>query len=296
MRRIWPEAPVLCSILILLCAVVLCIADVEEGMPLGCQMIAPKGDDAKKQCIATTVPVTDTRVIAIGDIHGEYAGLLEDLFYANITSDRHACTWRPQQVPTVLVQMGDMVDRGPGALETMVCLRSLQKEAPQHNAKVVRLIGNHELWWLTGLFHDRHKQADTPDKIRSFWEMLTTDIKSGAVQMAYLHRINGVPLVFVHAGYNPKFIKYLAKQGAHSAEEIVNHAITSLRTAVSRCTGIPCKTIKGELYDAGPDRGGAGIGGPLWTDFGTLEAAVNAKQLQVDFLQSKCASCSFGCD
>lgn len=82
------------------------------------------------------------RIIAIGDIHGSYDGLLQDLFAANITTSTEGCDWKRQDVPTLLVQMGDMVDRGPGALESLECLRHLQATAADFNSKVVRLLGS----------------------------------------------------------------------------------------------------------------------------------------------------------
>ncbi len=86
--------------------------------------------------------VAENRVIAIGDIHGSYDGLLEDLFAANITSSLQSCQWKKQETTTLLVQMGDMVDRGAGALESLECLRHLQSTASDNNAQVVRLLGS----------------------------------------------------------------------------------------------------------------------------------------------------------
>ena len=83
-----------------------------------------------------------TRVIAIGDIHGSYVGLLEDLYDANITTSRDICVWRPQQTRTLLVQSGDLVDRGPGALESFKCLQNLQNTASEYNGEVVRILGS----------------------------------------------------------------------------------------------------------------------------------------------------------
>lgn len=93
-------------------------------------------------CTMSSGLPSNKRVIAIGDIHGAYEGLLEDLFYANITTSISSCSWRSQTTPTLVVQMGDMVDRGAGALESLECLRTLQSTASDFNAKVVRLLGS----------------------------------------------------------------------------------------------------------------------------------------------------------
>lgn len=96
-------------------------------------------------CSILSENVGENRVIAIGDIHGSYDGLLTDLFAANITTAPTACEWKSQDVSTLLVQMGDMVDRGPGALESLECLRHLQATAADFNSKVVRLLGSKSL-------------------------------------------------------------------------------------------------------------------------------------------------------
>jgi 2',3'-cyclic-nucleotide 2'-phosphodiesterase (5'-nucleotidase family) len=84
----------------------------------------------------------DLRVIAIGDIHGSYNGLLENLFTSNITTSAASCQWKHQNFPTLLVQSGDIVDRGSGSLEALECLRSLQDSAAAYNAEVVRMFGS----------------------------------------------------------------------------------------------------------------------------------------------------------
>lgn len=103
----------------------------QEKKALACQL-AGKREAVKNE----------ERIVAIGDIHGSYNGLLEDLFYANLTKERHSCEWRRQPTHTILVQMGDLVDRGPGALPALECLRKLQAEAEGFNAKVIRLLGS----------------------------------------------------------------------------------------------------------------------------------------------------------
>jgi predicted MPP superfamily phosphohydrolase len=82
------------------------------------------------------------RLIAIGDIHGAYNGMLLNFYQSGITVSKSSCEWRNQSTPTVLVQTGDVVDRGPGVFEAFKCLRKLQSEAAFYNSKVVRLLGS----------------------------------------------------------------------------------------------------------------------------------------------------------
>ena len=118
-----------------------------SGRPLACQM-----KDRHEQCTQDErenyqpEQHDNRRVIAIGDVHGSYTGLLDLLYNANITVSRDQCNWREQgdksDQGVILVQVGDIVDRGPQAWEAFACLRSLQKQAPLYNSKVVRLIGS----------------------------------------------------------------------------------------------------------------------------------------------------------
>ena len=92
--------------------------------------------------------LSSPRIVVIGDVHGSANGLLEVLYQAEITVDDKSCFWKDQSVEgTILVQIGDIVDRGDQALEAWLCLNSLQSSPPE-GSKVVRILGNHELWWL----------------------------------------------------------------------------------------------------------------------------------------------------
>lgn len=82
------------------------------------------------------------RIIAVGDVHGSLDGLLEDIHAAGLVSGPKSCEWVIQKAPTILVQLGDIVDRGSQALEALICLKKLQDEAPQYNARVIRLVGS----------------------------------------------------------------------------------------------------------------------------------------------------------
>lgn len=96
------------------------------------------------------------RIVTIGDVHGSLLGLQEDLFFANVTTSLDSCEWRPEAVDTVVVQVGDIVDRGSQAIEAWRCLNKLQDSNVPDGSSIVRLVGNHELWWLEGHFHQKH--------------------------------------------------------------------------------------------------------------------------------------------
>lgn len=67
------------------------------------------------------------RQIVIGDVRGELAGLNEILRHAELIDDHNF--WSGGQ--SVLIQTGDVIDRGPHSLECVRLFRSLQSQAPE---------------------------------------------------------------------------------------------------------------------------------------------------------------------
>ncbi len=82
----------------------------------------------------------DHKVIVVGDLHGDYAAYRDTMAAAGL-SDR-AGHWTGTDA--TLVQMGDIVDRGPDSLAIIADLRELARRAPRQGGQVIVLIGNHE--------------------------------------------------------------------------------------------------------------------------------------------------------
>jgi hypothetical protein len=89
---------------------------------------------------------TEQRIIAIGDVHGDLPDFIAILQEVGLTNENHQ--WSGGA--TVLVQVGDMVDRGPKSRECLDLLMDLERQAPQQNGKVVPLLGNHEAMTMMG--------------------------------------------------------------------------------------------------------------------------------------------------
>ncbi|KAJ1392890.1 hypothetical protein B484DRAFT_459368 [Ochromonadaceae sp. CCMP2298] len=125
-------------------------------------------------------------------------------------------------------------------------------------------------------------------------QALVDDIADGLIAAAYVHHIYDVPIMFSHAGISANFYAYLERQlrkknksifsfdktsntkkskNTLSAEEIAGYVNGVLSKQVAACTRFPCHEFGHEVFEAGPDRGGSGIGGPFWVDFSSLEAA-----------------------
>lgn len=80
------------------------------------------------------------RVVAIGDIHGDFEQFVQVLRSARLVDDYGNWTGGKTQ----LVQTGDVVDRGPDSRAVMDLLMKLEKQAAAAGGGVHCLIGNHE--------------------------------------------------------------------------------------------------------------------------------------------------------
>ena len=85
------------------------------------------------------------KIIAIGDLHGDYDAFLALMSQAGLIDAKGH--WSGKQ--TTFVQMGDVVDRGPKSRDIILHLQRLQKEASHAGGKVIALIGNHEAMNMT---------------------------------------------------------------------------------------------------------------------------------------------------
>lgn len=234
--------------------------------------------------------VSERRYVVVGDIHGSYDGFLEILSKAQIiqpvssmTSSSSAdCRWVSDlSTPVTLVQVGDIVDRGPGASEVWHCLQHLQNTTTAPN-KVVRLLGNHDIWWLQGRFHMRHQWADTQAKIETVVAAMKRDIMNRKLHVSHVVRVHDVPILFTHAGLHADFMKHLHQTiGSMTAEDIAKYLNGVLLDSTTACIDHGDCEYEDQVFEAGRDRGGAGIGGPLWTDFHTILNDFNRKNFQL---------------
>jgi hypothetical protein len=86
------------------------------------------------------------RVVAIGDVHGDYAVFVQVLQQAGVIDAKRK--WKGGT--TVLVQTGDVPDRGPQSRKVMDLLMDLEKQARKAGGQVQALLGNHEVMNMLG--------------------------------------------------------------------------------------------------------------------------------------------------
>jgi len=116
------------------------------GRPLGFALTATASFTAlSAQPAQPQRPSQSQRIVAVGDLHGDFDAWRDIALKARIINDRNR--WAGGS--TILVQTGDIVDRGPDSLKIIRHLMKLQKEAPRAGGRVVVMVGNHEAMNMT---------------------------------------------------------------------------------------------------------------------------------------------------
>ena len=193
------------------------------------------------------------RTIAVGDVHGELDAFHEILRHARIIDDTNH--WAAG--PDTLVQMGDVIDRGPKSKQSYSFLSRLQQEAAETGGRVVRLLGNHELALLAG-----NTWMTNFSDPQSLGRKLKADVLSGAVQGAFAQQ----GYLFTHAGLRSDIRQHLL--GTRS----VSQCVDATEILADRINEVLVHAVKsGDFSDpcffVGPARGGNHpVGGTFWTD------------------------------
>jgi len=91
-------------------------------------------------------PPQSQRIVAVGDLHGDYDAWLRIARAAALIDGGGKWTGGN----TTLVQLGDITDREPDSLKIIRSLQALQKQAPRKGGKVIVVLGNHEAMNLLG--------------------------------------------------------------------------------------------------------------------------------------------------
>jgi hypothetical protein len=86
------------------------------------------------------------RIVAIGDLHGDHTAWRAIAQAANLVDAEGRWTGGT----SILVQTGDVPDRGPDTLKIIRDLLRLHREAQRAGGRVVALVGNHEAMNMIG--------------------------------------------------------------------------------------------------------------------------------------------------
>ena len=151
------------------------------------------------------------RVLAIGDIHGSLDGLVTILTRTKLIDAGR----RWIGGTAILVQTGDMTDRGAGVRGVMDLLMALEPEARKAGGQLIVLLGNHEVMNLVGETRDA-----TPEIFATFAERDSEKRRDEAwrqyEQLARARQATGgaVPAVYLQpraawmAAHPPGYLEY----------------------------------------------------------------------------------------
>lgn len=99
-------------------------------------LAAAPAAQAPDSCALTTTE----RIVAVGDVHGAYERFVAILRSAGLIDSRQR--WIGGRA--ILVQAGDVLDRGPDSRRVLDLLRRLDRDAERAGGQVHPLLGNHE--------------------------------------------------------------------------------------------------------------------------------------------------------
>jgi len=96
--------------------------------------------------LGTAGTAAQERLVAVGDVHGDFDALAAILRQAEVIDAQHR--WIGRNV--TFVQTGDYLGRGPKSRAVMDLLTALEEQAPRIGGRALTLLGNHEMMTLVG--------------------------------------------------------------------------------------------------------------------------------------------------
>ena len=141
------------------------------------------------------------KLIAVGDVHGQFEGLVNILRKAGLIDPEHNWCGGHNR----LVQIGDILDRGPFSLKVDALLDKLQAQAPASGGEVIRLVGNHELEIMMENYLISEFQREEAIQIRG---KLIGQVLAGHLKAAYAYK----GFLFTHAGVTKKLYRVFSLQ------------------------------------------------------------------------------------
>ncbi|KAF7816166.1 shewanella-like protein phosphatase 1 [Senna tora] len=116
----------------------------------------------------TFVSAPGRRIVAVGDLHGDLRQTRSALEMAGVLSSDDQNLWTGGE--TVLIQLGDILDRGEDEIAILSLLRSLDIQAREKGGAVFQVNGNHETMNVEGDF--RYVESGGFDESNDFLEYI----------------------------------------------------------------------------------------------------------------------------
>ncbi len=211
------------------------------------------------------------RRIVVGDVHGEIGGFQEILENAGLINRG---SWSGGS--DILIQTGDVIDRGPYSLEAVDLLRRLQGEAAPDGGEVIRLCGNHELMILQGCFWFADHYDPQP-----LAKVLKEEIMRDNVLASYTDG----EWLYTHAGLRSA-IRDIFVDEMNAGKPGLRSGTIDLFLLSDRINAIFRDAVRDDfpephpIFYVGPDRGGDDpYGGIFWCDFSSISPSEEASKI-----------------
>ena len=211
--------------------------------------------------ILNTVEIRDVskykRIIAIGDLHGDLKQTIKILRLTNIINTDN--DWIANK--TILIQTGDIIDRGPKSIAVYRLFLKLRAECIKYESLILNQIGNHEQMMFINDFTYVNKAEMNQFGGYFEWQNLMS-IRSNFgkfLRNLPIARIIGNTL-FVHAGILP----FIAKQFDNNITKLNDEFHNSVMD-ISINSGITPNIFYQTLTPF--EQSLFGINSPLWTRF-----------------------------
>ena len=198
---------------------------------------------------------TPRKLIAVGDVHGQFEGLVKILRHAKlINAQHHWCGGHNR-----LVQIGDILDRGPFSLKVDALLDQIQTEAPADGGEVIRLIGKHELELImeTYLISEFNRELATQIRAKLIGQVFVGDLKAAYAYKGFL---------FTHAGVTRKLMRIFKLQLDNPTAANLAILINLIFKESIKHSFFKHPIFNISISRRGPDR----FGGIFWEDLGDL--------------------------
>eukprot|EP01065_Artemidia_motanka_P020570 TRINITY_DN24629_c0_g1_i1.p1 TRINITY_DN24629_c0_g1~~TRINITY_DN24629_c0_g1_i1.p1 ORF type:complete len:413 (+),score=105.08 TRINITY_DN24629_c0_g1_i1:48-1241(+) len=160
------------------------------------------------------------RVVAIGDLHGDFHNGVLVLRQAGLVDEEGNWTGGS----ALLVQMGDLADRGPEQCELYDLFSKLRRQSADEGGEVVSLYGNHEMMNLAG--NPKYTSQEVLGKLggRDAWRTAFHP-QRGRYGKMILDEFSAAhqagPVLFIHGG----LLTEHAKLGVEGLREKMHRAV-----------------------------------------------------------------------
>ena len=148
---------------------------------------------------ATCDITTTERIVAVGDVHGAFEKFVTILREAKLIDSRNRWTGGR----AILVQTGDVTDRGPDSKKVFDLLRKLTDEAAKAGGRVHALLGNHEAMRVMHVYRDVG-----PGEFAAFRTPESGDLRNRYFELVVednVKRAKAAGTVFDVAGFRKQF-------------------------------------------------------------------------------------------